>query len=104
LKSVSFSFLLIARWVLATTILFTLLGAIRILPHARAVGIEKLTLEKIAGAFILGFVMGMGIALAQWSVLRKFSISFKAWMLATAMGCALGWSLGVITDMIAMKF
>lgn len=104
MKGFSFSFELISRWILAITLMFTLLGAIQILPQARAGGIEKLTLELIANAFMLGLVIGIGVALAQWFVLRNFSIGARDWLLATAIGYALGWSLGVPVNSIAMRF
>jgi hypothetical protein len=98
------SFELISRWIIASTLIFAFFGAIQILPPARAAFVERINLELITKAFLSGLVIGLGVALAQWFVLHKFSISFQSWLLATTIGSASGWALGVLANVIAMRF
>jgi len=92
------------RWVLANAI-----GEVVGLGTAAVVGVGLAwTIEKTMGAFgslamagvmiLVGTLEGIVVGIAQWLVLRRpiQNMSWRVWVLATAIGAFVAWTLGMI--------
>jgi len=92
------------RWVLANAI-----GEVVGLGASAVVGVGLAwTIEKTMGAFgslamagvmiLVGTLEGIVVGIAQWLVLRRpiQNMSWRAWVLATAIGAFVAWTLGMI--------
>ena len=90
------------QWILANAIGETvglggtlLIGGLLLVNAQKTMGVVVATsLAVLAGTFIEGIVVGT----AQWLVLRRSvkSIRWRTWVLATAIGAFVAWTLGMI--------
>jgi len=90
------------QWILANAIGETLglggtllIGGLLLVNAQKTMGVVVATsLAVLAGTFIEGMVVGT----AQWLVLRRpiNSIRWRVWVLATALGAFVAWTLGMI--------
>ncbi len=90
------------QWILANAVGETvglggtlLIGVLLLLNAQKTVGVvPAAALAVLAGTFIEGIVVGT----AQWLVLRRplKSIRWRVWVLATAIGAFVAWTLGMI--------
>lgn len=65
-----------------------------------AVGLVVGTLQSLAMLAVVGAVLGIILGLAQWLVLRVRIPRCGSWMPATAIGSAIGWSIGLMANLI----
>lgn len=64
------------------------------------VGLVVGTLQSLATLAVVGAVLGTILGLAQWLVLRGRIPHSNSWIPATAIGSAIGWSIGLMATFV----